>query len=74
MRMNLSRTRLLGLLTILILALSPLGAWAQGIRGKVTNGGKTAVVGATVYLVPGADVARLKMAPSFYIRRNVADD
>ena len=74
MRMNLSRTRLLGLLTILILALSPLGAWAQGIRGKVTNGGKTAVVGATVYLVPGADVARLKKAPSFNIRRNVADD
>ena len=39
----------------------------------MTNGGR-AVAGATVFLVPAADVAKLKKAPSFNIRRNVDDD
>ncbi|HQW37665.1 MAG TPA: hypothetical protein PLO00_03050, partial [Usitatibacteraceae bacterium] len=63
-----------GLAASAILALAPLGAWAQAISGTVTDGGKRAVSGATVYLVPAADVAKLKKAPSFNIRRNVDDD
>ena len=57
-----------------ILALVPLGAWAQKITGTVTDGGKSAVGGVTVYLVPANDVARLAKAPSIDIRRNVDDD
>jgi hypothetical protein len=56
-----------------ILALAPLGAWAQSIKGTVTNGSR-AVASATVYLVPAADVAKLGKAPSNDIRRNVSDD
>ena len=56
------------------LALSPLSAWSQAISGTVTDGGKRAVAGATVFLVPAADVAQMKKAPSFNIRRNVDDD
>ena len=56
------------------LALVPLGALAQAINGTVTDGGKGAVSGATVFLVPAADVAKMKKAPSFNIRRNVDDD
>ncbi len=74
MLLNCLRTWLTGLTVVLILALTPTATWAQSIKGKVTNGGRTAVAGATVYLVPGADVAKLKKAPSFNIRRNVNDD
>ena len=56
-----------------ILALAPLGAWAQSVKGTVTNGNR-AVASATVYLVPAADVAKLGKAPSNDIRRNVNDD
>ena len=55
-------------------ALAPLGVWAQAISGTVMDGGKRAVSGATVYLVPAADVAKLAKAPSFNIRRNVDND
>lgn len=68
------RTCLVGLWALLIMALSSTGAWAQSIKGKVSNGGRLPVAGATVYLVPGADVAKMKKAPSFNIRRNVNDD
>jgi len=57
-----------------MLALAPFGAMAQAITGTVTDGGKRAISGATVFLVPAADVARMKKAPSFNIRRNVDDD
>ncbi len=50
------------------------GAWAQAISGTVTDGGKRAVSGATVFLVPAADVGKMKKAPSFNIRRDVDDD
>ena len=62
------------LLAASILGLSTAPAWAQDVKGRVTNNGTLAVAGATVYLVPGADVAKMKKAPSFVIRRNVADD
>lgn len=74
MHLNFLRTGLAGVLAASMLALAPLGAWAQTIKGTVTDGGKNAVGGATVYLVPAADVARLAKAPSFNIRRNVNDD
>lgn len=73
MRAN-ARWGMTGLAATAILAMAPLGAWAQAITGTVTDGGKRAVPGATVYLVPAADVAKLKKAPSFNIRRNVDDD
>ena len=63
-----------GMAAAAVLAFAPLGASAQAISGTVTDGGKRAVSGATVFLVPAADVARLKKAPSFSIRRNVDDD
>ena len=63
-----------GLAAAAVLALAPLGALAQAISGTVTDGGKQAVSGATVYLVPAADVAKMKKAPSFNIRRDVNDD
>lgn len=69
-----ARWGMTGLAASAILAMAPLGAWAQAITGTVTDGGKRAVSGATVYLVPAADVAKLKKAPSFNIRRNVDDD
>jgi len=50
------------------------GTYAQAITGKVMDGGKRAVSGATVFLVPAADVAKMKKAPSFNIRRDVDDD
>ncbi len=68
------RARLLACIGMAWLACGATAAWAQRIQGQVTNGGSTPVAGATVYLVPGADVARMKKAPSFEIRRNVADD
>jgi len=63
-----------GMAAAAVLAFAPLGASAQAISGTVTDGGKRAVSGATVFLVPAADVAKLKKAPSFSIRRNVDDD
>ena len=58
-----------------VLALAPLaGASAQAITGTVTDGGMRAVTGATVYLVPAEDVAKLAKAPSSQIRRNVDND
>ena len=63
-----------GMAAALLVALAPLGAQAQAISGTVTDGGKRAVSGATVYLVPAADVAKLAKAPSFNIRRNVDND
>lgn len=58
-----------------VLALVPLLAWAQTVKGTVTDGsGDRAVASATVYLVPAADVAKLGKAPSGVIRRNVDDD
>ena len=63
MHLNILRTRLAGVLAASLLALAPLGASAQTINGTVTDGGKTAVGGVTVYLVPAADVAKLKKAP-----------
>jgi len=63
-----------GVAAAAVLAFAPLGALAQAIGGTVTDGGKRAVSGATVFLVPAADVAKLKKAPSFNIRRNVDDD
>lgn len=50
------------------------GAGAQAVSGTVTDGGKQAVSGATVFFVPAADVAKMKKAPTFNIRRNVDDD
>ncbi|MBL0142426.1 MAG: hypothetical protein IPP91_10115 [Betaproteobacteria bacterium] len=57
-----------------ILVFTPLGASAQAIGGTVTDGGRQAISGATVFLVPAADVAKMKKAPSFNIRRDVDDD
>ena len=67
----------IGVTTVLataILALAPLGALAQSVKGTVNDGGKRAVASATVYLVPAADVAKLAKAPSNVIRANVSDD
>lgn len=56
-------------------ALAPLQqAGAQAVSGTVKDAGNQAVSGATVYLVPAADVAKLQKAPSFQIRRNADDD
>ncbi len=49
-------------------------AQAQSARGTVKDAGNQAVAGATVYLVPAADVAKLAKAPTFQIRRDAADD
>ncbi len=69
-----SRFGLAGMAMAAVLAFAPAGALAQAISGTVTDGGKQAISGATVYLVPAADVAKMKKAPSFNIRRNVDDD
>ncbi len=55
--------RFTSVLAAAFLAAAPLVAWAQSISGTVTDGGKRAVSGATVYLVPAADVAKLAKAP-----------
>ncbi len=73
MRLHLG-TGLKGMAIAAVLALSPLAASAQAISGTVSDGGKQAIGGATVYLVPAADVAKLRKAPSFNIRRNADDD
>jgi predicted CXXCH cytochrome family protein len=49
-------------------------AEAVTIRGIVQDGSKQPVVGAAVYLVPSADVARLAKAPSIEIRKDVPND
>ena len=69
-----SAIRYTTLVATAVLALAPPGVWAQSVKGTVTDGGKNPVGNATVYLVPAADVAKLGKAPSFNIRRNVADD
>ena len=58
---------------ILTMAVS-VGVGAQTVQGTVKDGSGQAVSGATVYLVPAADVAKLAKAPTFQIRRNVDDD
>jgi predicted CXXCH cytochrome family protein len=56
------------------LLLGATGVAAQGVKGTVTNASGRAIAGATVYLVPAADVAKLARAPTFQIRRNVDHD
>jgi len=57
------------------LAIVPLArAGAQQVKGVVKDAGNQAIAGATVYLVPAGDVAKLAKAPSFEIRRNVDND
>ena len=67
-----------GMLTSMVAAAwllaAPAGASAQELSGVVTDASKRPISGATVYLVPAADVARLARAPSFQIRRNVDYD
>lgn len=58
-------------------AASLLGAQApaaQEVKGTVSDASGRQLSGATVYLVPAADVAKLARAPSFQIRRNVDHD
>ena len=61
------------LAAILTVAVS-VGVGAQTVQGTVKDGSGQVVSGATVYLVPAADVAKLAKAPTFQIRRNVDDD
>jgi len=59
----------------LVLASASLATAKQGpVKGVVQDGSKQAVAGAAVYLVPAADVAKLRTAPSFEIRRDVDND
>ena len=54
-----------GALAAALLALAAsAGAGAQTVQGTVKDGSKQAVAGATVYLVPAADVEKLAKAPS----------
>jgi hypothetical protein len=52
----------------------PTHSSAQTVSGVVKDGSDQAVSGATVFLVPAADVAKLAKAPGFQIRRNVDND
>ncbi len=64
-----------GALAAAIFSLAASGeAAAQAVQGTVKDASGQAVSGATVYLVPAADVAKLARAPSFQIRRNVDND
>jgi hypothetical protein len=74
MKTNIVRSGLMAAAALAALLLAPLGAAAQAVKGKVMDGASLPVAGVTVYLVPGADVAKMKKAPSFDIRRNVSDD
>ena len=71
------RFRLLGGLSAVALAFTMVAfqtVHAQAVTGTVKDAGQQAVSGATVYLVPAADVAKMAKAPSNQIRRNVDDD
>ena len=58
-----------------VLTLAPLAeAQTLTVRGAVQDGSKEAVAGATVYLVPAADVAKLAKQPSIEIRKDVPND
>lgn len=58
-----------------VFAFAPLAQAKEGvIKGTVEDGSKQAVAGATVYLVPAADVAKLAKAPTTEIRANVDND
>jgi predicted CXXCH cytochrome family protein len=56
-----------------VLTLAPV-AEAQTVKGTVQDGAKQPVGGATVYLVPAADVAALAKQPSVVIRKDVPND
>src|SRR3990167_9450788 len=58
-----------------VLTLAPLAeAQTLTVRGAVQDGSKEAVAGATVYLVPAADVAKLAKQPSIEIRKDGPND
>lgn len=69
-------TRLAVVVAAAVLAFAPLAEAQKGgaIKGTVQDGSKQAVAGATVYLVPAADVAKLAKAPTTEIRANVDND
>lgn len=67
--------RILELLATAICILTfPAISSAQAVSGVVKDASNQAVSGATVFLVPAADVAKLAKAPGFQIRRNVDND
>jgi predicted CXXCH cytochrome family protein len=58
-----------------LLVFAPLtDAKAATVKGVVQDGSKQPVAGATVYLVPAADVAKLAKTPSIEIRKDVPND
>jgi predicted CXXCH cytochrome family protein len=67
---------LASLTAVAVLALAQLATANQGgpVKGTVQDGSKQAVAGATVYLVPAADVEKLQQQPSIEIRANVDND
>lgn len=69
-------TRLASLIAVAVFALAPYAAASQGgpVKGTVQDGSKQVVAGATVYLVPAADVEKLHKQPSIEIRANVDND
>jgi len=68
--------QLAGLAAAAIIAFAQLAAASQGVpvNGVVQDGSKQAVAGAAVYLVPAADVEKLRKEPSIEIRANVDND
>jgi hypothetical protein len=69
-------TRLAVVAAAAVLAFAPLAEAQKGgaIKGTVQDGSKQAIAGATVYLVPAADVDKLAKAPTTEIRANVDND
>jgi predicted CXXCH cytochrome family protein len=69
-------TRLAAVVAAAVFTFAPLAEAQKGgaVKGTVQDGSKQAVAGATVYLVPAADVAKLAKAPTTEIRANVDND
>lgn len=68
--------RLLVVMAVSLFAFATLSAAQPGgeVTGTVQDGSQQAVTGATVYLVPAADVAKLAKQPGIEIRANVDND
>jgi predicted CXXCH cytochrome family protein len=64
------------IMTISVFSFAHVAAAAKdgAVAGTVQDGSKQPVAGATVYLVPAAEVAKLAKAPSIEIRRDVDND
>ena len=63
-----------GILTLVPLVATSAQKGGAVIKGVVSDGSNQPVVGATVYLVPAGDVAKLAKAPSIEIKKNAPDD